>query len=288
MTPAAMPVTSGSMTGSVADSAAHSAAIPAKDPAPITHVVCDCDGVLVDSEAIAYAALVEALGARLHHPALAEAVQDRLGLTIETLIAQVAAEAGDTLAPDDIAVLRERVEDAVRDRQTAVPGIAAALGALSQPVAVASNSSLARVREAVARCGIGHIVGERLYTAEVVGAAKPAPGVYLAACAGFGAPPGDCLAVEDSVAGVTAAARAGLRVLGFAGGTHITAGPAGAARLAGHIGRLREAGARHVFDDMHALPAIIRALSRGETPGDANGWIRLSDVDAPSPDHSAP
>ncbi|MCY0388724.1 HAD family phosphatase [Robbsia sp. Bb-Pol-6] len=261
----------------------------ATGPGPITHVVCDCDGVLVDSEAVAYAALVDALRARLHHPALAEAVQDRLGLTIETLIAEVAAETGDTLSAVDIATLRESVEDAVRHHQTAVPGIAAALGALTQPVAVASNSSLPRVREAVARCGIGQLVGERIYTADVVGAAKPAPGVYLAACAGFGAPPGACLAVEDSVAGVTAAARAGLRVLGFAGGTHITAGPAGAARLAGHIARLRQAGAQQVFDDMRALPAIVRALSRGEMPGDANGWIRLSDVDAAlSPDHSAP
>jgi len=293
---------------------------------PITHLVCDCDGVLVDSESVAYLALLEVLSERLGdsargagapgkrtcndgmsdgdivgdgarlvgRAALARAIQERLGLTIEVLLGQIAALAGAQLSAREIASMREDVEGAVRARQTPVPGIASALSAIGLPVAVASNSSLARVREAVACSGVGAIVGDRLFTADVVGVPKPAPDVYLAACAGFGtgsgtesdpigvdvgdkraesiqrndgekdeAPsPAHCLAVEDSLAGVRAAVSAGMQVLGFAGGGHIAAGPGGAAHLKEHVRTLRNAGALGVFDDMRALPGIVAALQK--------------------------
>jgi beta-phosphoglucomutase-like phosphatase (HAD superfamily) len=293
---------------------------------PITHLICDCDGVLVDSESVAYLALLEVLSERLGdsapgpgapgkrtcndgmgdgdiagdgarlvgRAALARAIQERLGLTIEVLLGQIAALAGAQLSAREIASMREDVEGAVRARQTPVPGIASALSAIGLPVAVASNSSLVRVREAVACSGVGAIVGDRLFTADVVGVPKPAPDVYLAACAGFGigvgtesdpirvdvgdtraesiqrnvgekdeAPlPAHCLAVEDSLAGVRAAVSAGMQVLGFAGGGHIAAGPGGAAHLKEHVRMLRNAGALGVFDDMRALPGIVAALQK--------------------------
>ena len=234
---------------------------------PITHVVCDCDGVLVDSESVAYVALLHALSTRLQYGDLAQAIQQRLGLTIDVLIAQVSALAGVHFAEADIAAMRSYVESEVRARQVAVPGIADALKEIGLPVAVASNSSLMRVREAVICSGVGPYVGDRLFTADVVGVPKPAPDIYLAACAGFTdnnakpAPtPATCLAVEDSVAGVRAAVSAGLQVLGFAGGSHISAGPGGAAHLTQHVQTLRNAGALAVFDDMRALPGIVVAL----------------------------
>jgi len=46
---------------------------------------------------------------------------------------------------------------------------------------------------------------------------KPDPEPYLAACARAGLQPGECLAVEDSPRGVTAAARAGLAVAAIPG-----------------------------------------------------------------------
>jgi beta-phosphoglucomutase-like phosphatase (HAD superfamily) len=45
---------------------------------------------------------------------------------------------------------------------------------------------------------------------------KPAPDVFLAAAEAFKAAPDRCIVIEDSVLGVTAAIRAGMRVYGHA------------------------------------------------------------------------
>jgi HAD superfamily hydrolase (TIGR01509 family) len=269
-------------TGDAADGMAVAVAVP---PHPVTHLVCDCDGVLVDSEAVADEAMVSALFATLASAAqaspdarnggtaaerdrlltrasVAQEVGARLGRTIDHVISAVAACFGIALAPQAEAGVRTAVEAAVRARQTAVPGVTQALHALAAdglPLAVASNSILPRVREALAVAGITALVGERIYTGERVPHPKPAPDVYVAACAGFGAPPQQCAAVEDSVTGVTAASRAGMQVIGFAGGSHLDD-----ARI--HAGRLYAAGASWVFEHMRDLESIVAALRTGAAP----------------------
>ena len=49
---------------------------------------------------------------------------------------------------------------------------------------------------------------------------KPAPDVFLFAASQMGFDPHETLVVEDSLAGVTAAKRAGMKVVGFSGGGH--------------------------------------------------------------------
>lgn len=50
------------------------------------------------------------------------------------------------------------------------------------------------------------------------GKTKPAPDLYLLAATGLGTAPENCVAIEDSVLGVTAAKRAGMRCVGFRNG----------------------------------------------------------------------
>lgn len=53
--------------------------------------------------------------------------------------------------------------------------------------------------------------------ADLDGPGKPAPGIYEHGAAELGVAPGDCVAVEDSTAGVQAATAAGLFTIGFHG-----------------------------------------------------------------------
>ena len=59
--------------------------------------------------------------------------------------------------------------------------------------------------------------------------------------------------IEDGVPGVQAGRAAGMRVLGFVGGSHCDEG---------HKDRLVSAGAELVFSDMHDLPSLIEEFER--------------------------
>ncbi len=82
-------------------------------------------------------------------------------------------------------------------------------------------------------------------------ARQAAPDVFLFAASQLGVDPAHALVIEDSVAGVTAAMRAGMRVVGFAGANH------GAEDLPD---RLAKAGALTVIERMAELPRIVADL----------------------------
>jgi HAD superfamily hydrolase (TIGR01509 family) len=89
----------------------------------------------------------------------------------------------------------------------------AAVRAAGVPVGLASNSSREFVDRAlsVAQLGDGHF--DIVVSADEVAAPKPAPDLYLAACAALGAAPERAAALEDSPTGVASARAAGMFVI---------------------------------------------------------------------------
>jgi len=190
-------------------------------------LICDCDGVLIDSEAVAARMLVQELEARWPGANVEPVVLPLLGLRIESVLTGTAMQLGKSLGLDDIDAIRRSVEAAAMQ---------------------ASNSFRPYVETVLARTGLVRFFGDRLFCADSVANPKPAPDVYLAAAQGLRLAPSACLVVEDSVTGVTAASAAGMTVLGFIGGGHASDA---------QIDKLHKAGARHVFDDMQQLPELV-------------------------------
>lgn len=226
---------------------------------PYTHLISDCDGVLIDSEAVALQALLSLLAPRLTDlPAgmtLQGLIEPRLGLRLVPLIHDIYAQLELPQLPEDEVLAIGHAVNVLCDEQlSAVPGVAQALAAIALPKAVASNSVSARVHAALTRTGMVELFGGRYFTPDLVGHAKPHPGLYLAAAAGFGVPPAQCLVLEDSVTGVTAAVAAGMTVLGFIGGGHIAEGQEAC---------LKAAGAKYVFSDMGKLPELVANIMEG-------------------------
>jgi HAD superfamily hydrolase (TIGR01509 family) len=112
--------------------------------------------------------------------------------------------------------LHELVMEEALEAVPARPGALELLGALHAagvPVGLASNSQRAFVERVLELAGLGDGSFDAVVTADEVDRPKPAPDIYLAACAALGAAPERSAALEDSPVGVAAALAAGMFVV---------------------------------------------------------------------------
>ena len=179
----------------------------------IRAIVFDFDGVILDTEAPIFRAWNEEFEA--HGCPL---------LTVE----EWSAEIGTVQGLDLLALLRERATvevdaDAVAARRRGRRDELLAQEALLEGVetwlddareagialAIASSSEAGWVEPHLERLGVRHRFAH-LACYRPGGRAKPAPDLYLAACAALGVAPAEALAIEDSPNGIAAAKAAGL------------------------------------------------------------------------------
>ena len=177
-------------------------------------VVFDFDGVLVESEPLWAAVrrdVALAHGGRWRDTASSE----MQGLSTPEWTAFMVGELGTELAPEEVGRL---VIADLEARLAADPpflrGSAETVRALAAggvPLAVASSSPGSLLRTLLDAGGIHGCFGA-IVSSEEVASGKPSPDVYLEAARRLAVAPGDCLAVEDSTAGLRAAAAAGMEV----------------------------------------------------------------------------
>jgi HAD superfamily hydrolase (TIGR01509 family) len=214
-------------------------------------IIFDCNGVLVDSEPIATAVASEAFQ-RVGINMTPEMVERYfIGRRPADMFAEVEKAAGVTLPPKFASVLSAATLVRLSQDVRAIPHAAHALSWLRGPKCVASSSGLDRVRVSLEATELSRFFGGNLFSANDVAEGKPAPDLFLHVARQTGNRPQDCVVVEDSPAGVTAAVAAGMTAIGFVGGSH----------AAEDLPRkLEEAGATTVITDMRALKAAVTQL----------------------------
>jgi HAD superfamily hydrolase (TIGR01509 family) len=113
-----------------------------------------------------------------------------------------------------------------RDGISPLPGVASWLHRLHKQgwsQAIASAAPRANIETVLEALSATHFF-QGIVSAEDVHTGKPDPEVYLMAAARVGTSPDRCIVVEDSVAGVEGARRAGMRSIGVShNGNHLTA-----------------------------------------------------------------
>jgi HAD superfamily hydrolase (TIGR01509 family) len=213
------------------------------------HFIFDCDGVLVDSEPLSMRIDVEILAENGVVISEEEAHARFVGKTFAAMLDEMTREFGVSF-PADASNQKDTRLLALYERELkAVEGVEAALEALgAQHFSVASNSPCERVEAAIRIARLTRFFGNRITTFEHVARGKPEPDVFIEAARRAGYAPQDCIVVEDSVTGVTAASRAGCFVLGFTG-THPHPEEQGP--------KLSSAGAARVFRHMAELPGLV-------------------------------
>ena len=215
---------------------------------PPALIIFDCDGVLLDSELIACTADAEALTA-FGYPISAEAMSHRFaGVPSEALYRDIETETGRKLPPGFGAEVEACIMEKYRTDLAPIPGAAEVLTALTLPRCVASSSAPAKLALGLIECGLYDLVYPNIFSATLVARGKPHPDIFEYAAARMDTAPADCLVIEDSVAGVTAATAAGMPSIGFTGGSHC--GP-------DLDERLRAAGASDVTADLRDILSIV-------------------------------
>ena len=188
---------------------------------PITLIIFDCDGVLIDSEIISARMLVAELARLGVSIDLPYVIRHFLGRSYPVVMQQIRQDFGLDLPPAFEAAYRERLLAAFEAELRIMPGVADVLGRVALPFCVATSSSQGRAERSLALVGLGHLAGPRLFTAAAVARGKPAPDLFLHAAAACGADPAACLVIEDSLTGIRAARAAGMEVWRFTGGSHL-------------------------------------------------------------------
>ncbi len=207
-------------------------------------VIFDCDGVLINSEELASEICVASLRELDLHLTPHQYADRYAGHPVNEIWRRVEEDIGTPL-PEGF---RQKVDGAVRKRfeteLSAIAGVAELLSELKHPRCVASSTQLPLLQANLARVQLMEFFAPHVFSGSQVKRGKPAPDVFLYAASQMGADPSRCLVIEDSMAGVTAARRGGMNVVGFVGGGH--------ASDVLHE-KLRLAGASDVFDSMRGL-----------------------------------
>lgn len=215
-------------------------------------ILFDCDGVLVDSEAITNGVLCQMLNEAGWALSAAECVRLFIGRTVRSQAALIEAHTGSPLTDAWMAEFYARRNARLQAELTAIDGaldaVRALHGAFAGRMAVASGADKPKVLMQLDKVGLAPYFGPHVFSGHDLARSKPWPDVYLVAAAAVGAAPERCLVIEDSATGVQAGVAAGATVWGYCPrqGAHSTPQA------------LRDAGAVRVFHDMAQLPGLLK------------------------------
>ena len=212
----------------------------------MTLIIFDCDGVLVDSEALAIAVdelVLADLGWTMGRD---EIIARFVGRSEEHFLSVIEDHFGRTLPTDWADSYEHLYLESFSQNLQPVAGIVEALDSIKLPICVASNGSHEKMQFTLGLTGLLPRFEGRIFSASDVARGKPAPDLFLHAASVLGYAPPDCVVVEDSLAGVQAALAANMRVIAYAGGIFPR-------------GLLNENGVT-IIDDLLELPHVLETL----------------------------
>lgn len=173
--------------------------------------IFDFDGTIVLSEHVhmkAWEDLAQSLGRDLPEYFLEQSV----GMSDQQLV-KILASSWNHILPENDILIRKRDFYMLRCPQEAsvVPGVISVIQILHNllvPLSIATSSSRHEVEPILSRLDIAKYF-KGVCTVEDIKQPKPDPEIYICAASRLGLKPNQCIAFEDSIAGVTSARAAG-------------------------------------------------------------------------------
>ncbi len=223
---------------------------------PVSALILDLDGTLVDSNPVHVRAWQRALAGR-SYDVPAESLRKHIGMGGDQFVPAVAgadaeAKDGDALRDDHAAAFAALAEHGSIAVFPGARELLAAAKSSGMKTALATSSGPPHLKALAAGAGVDFSeLVDATADADDAGASKPDPGLVLAALKKLGVSAGSAALVGDSVYDGEAAGRAGVRFWAVTCGGCFTAD------------ELRAAGAEHVYADPAALLAALPGLVAG-------------------------
>ncbi|WP_017444600.1 HAD family hydrolase [Gayadomonas joobiniege] len=194
---------------------------PHYQPTKIELVIFDCDGVLIDSELLSKGVLLsmlESIGVKVSRDYF-----DRyfLGHNYASVKAQIFTDFSVNLSDQFRQDYLNNLFKVFAKKLTTTPNLPELLARLKVPSCVATGCSQQRVNFSLATTGLKDYFEQRIFTCSEVKKSKPEPDIFLHAAKKMSVSPAHCLVIEDSKAGIQAGQAANMRVLRYAGASHL-------------------------------------------------------------------
>lgn len=187
-------------------------------------VIFDFDGVIVDSEPLHYKAFQRVLAPRDMHFSWEEYVERYIGFDDRDAFKEAFRAKSKDMGRDELeALIAQKAhvfQDVIRDGVTPYPGVIELIRKLSAakiPLAICSGALRSDIEPILAMLDVSDCF-DTMVTADDVSASKPDPECYtrahhnLLAASGLNISQPDTIAIEDTVAGIESAKKAGLTV----------------------------------------------------------------------------
>jgi len=178
-------------------------------------IIFDCDGVLVDSEAICNQVIVYLANEQGANIDLEYAMTHFVGTSLDFVIKDIESIIQKKL-PSNFGSEYRRISF-IRFQQEIQPvkGITEVLEQLEVPFCVASNGPLNKMALNLELTGLSKYFRGKMFSAYEINAWKPDPTLFLTAAKTMGFEPEECAVVEDSSSGVEAGIAGGFDVFAF-------------------------------------------------------------------------
>jgi len=206
--------------------------------APVKYLLFDCDNTLVLSEELAFEACADLANQILENLGVADRftgdqlIVSFVGQNFRGMMMSLQKKYNFELPPEELEYYVKEEEHAVIAKLNAKAkpcyGVMDVLEKLHQEkkygMAVVSSSAGRRIRASLVKAAQDHYFPHDYVFSAATSLEKPTtkpnPAIYLHACKHIGVHPGECVAVEDSKSGATAAFRAGIPCIAYVGCYH--------------------------------------------------------------------
>lgn len=178
-------------------------------------VIFDCDGVLVDSEPLAEATIVEMtneLGIDIN---IEYAKRNFKGDSFKNILNHIESKFKTSLPNNFESEYRRRSFEMFTEKLKPVEGILKVIKSLNIPFCVASSGPQNKIKHNLKITGLLPYFEDRIFSCYDIQKWKPEPDIFLHAANSMGFSVDECIVVEDTLIGITAALQGGFDVYGF-------------------------------------------------------------------------